>query len=268
MTRSETLSSSLSAGSSPTPNGAGTLEGMVVVVTGAASGIGRATALALAHEGAHVALVARRQQRLEELARQIAALGGRAEVIALDISLPQEARQAVERSVLALGHLDILVNNAGIMLLGPVAGADPSDFSRMLDLNVLAVMNLTHAALDIMKPQKGGHIVNISSVSGRGAGPTSAGYSATKWALGGFSEGLRQEVRLDNIRVTVIEPGVVATELTDHITHQDTKTNYEGRIATMTPLEAEDIAAAVIYALTQPLRVNVNEILIRPLEQG
>ena len=246
----------------------GRLTGKVALVTGASSGIGAATALALTQEGAAVALVARRQDRLDELVRTITAAGGRAEAIALDLSQPHGARDAVARTVAALGGLDILVNNAGLMLLGPVAGADPSDFSRMLDLNVLAVMNLTHAALETMKPQNSGHIVNISSVSGRGAGATSAGYSATKWALGGFSEGLRQEVRLNNVRVTLIEPGVVATELTDHITHQATKSAYEGRIAEMVPLEAEDIAAAVVYAVTQPLRVNVNEILIRPLEQG
>ena len=244
------------------------LSGKVALITGASSGIGAATALALAQEGAAVALVARRQDRLEELAKTITAAGGKAEVIALDIADPAQANEAAARTVSALGGLDILVNNAGIMLLGPVGGADPSDFSRMLDINVLALMNLTHAALGTMTPQKSGHIVNISSVSGRGAGPTSAGYSATKWAVGGFSEGLRQEVRLSNIRVTVIEPGVVATELTDHITHTETKNNYEGRIAGMTPLEAEDIAAAVVYAVTQPLRVNVNEILIRPLDQG
>jgi len=246
----------------------GKLTGKVALVTGASSGIGAATALALAHEGAAVALVARRRDRLEALAQSIAAAGGRAEVIALDIAEAGSAAEAVKRTLEALGGLDILVNNAGLMLLGPVAGAEVSDWERMLDLNVLSLMTLSRAALEHMKPHKSGHIVNISSVSGRGSGPTSAGYSATKWAVGGFSEGLRQEVRLDNIRVTVIEPGVVATELTDHITHTETKTNYEGRIATMTPLEAEDIAAAVVYAVTQPLRVNVNEILIRPLEQG
>ena len=246
----------------------GRLSGKVALITGASSGIGAASALALAQEGAAVALVARRQDRLEELAKTITEAGGRAEVLALDITDPRQAEEAAARTVSALGGLDIVVNNAGIMLLGPVAGADPSDFSRMLDINVLALMNLTHAALKTMKPQKSGHIVNISSVSGRGAGPTSAGDSSTKWAGGGVSEGLRQEVRLDQIRVTVIEPGVVATELTDHITHQDTKSAYEGRIATMTPLEAEDVAAAVVYAVTQPLRVNVNEILIRPLDQG
>ncbi len=246
----------------------GKLTGKVALVTGASSGIGAATALALAHEGAAVALIARRRDRLEALAQSIVAAGGRAEVVALDMAEAGSAEEAVKRTLEAFGGLDIVVNNAGLMLLGPVAGADLSDWERMLNLNVLSLMTLTRAALEHMKPRRSGHIVNISSVSGRGSGPTSAGYSATKWAVGGFSEGLRQEVRLENIRVTVIEPGVVATELTDHITHLETKTNYEGRIATMTPLEAEDVAAAVIYAVTQPLRVNVNEILIRPLEQG
>ncbi|MFC4454020.1 SDR family NAD(P)-dependent oxidoreductase [Deinococcus sonorensis] len=246
----------------------GRLSGKVALVTGASSGIGEATARALAQEGAAVALVARRQDRLEALAAAITQAGGRAEVIALDIAQDEHARDAVRRTVGALGRLDILVNNAGLMLLGPVTGADITDWQRMLDLNVRAVMTLTHAALETMTPQQSGHIVNISSVSGRGASPTSAGYSATKWALGGFSEGLRQEVRLNGIRVTVIEPGVVATELTDHITHTQTKDTYESRIKTITPLEAEDIAAAVVYAVTQPQRVNVNEILIRPLDQG
>ena len=246
----------------------GKLSGKVALVTGASSGIGAATALALAQEGAAVALVARREDRLTDLARTIQGIGGQAAVIPADIARPEEARSAVARTVTELGGLDILVNNAGLMLLGPVAGADPADWHRMMDLNVLALMHLSQAALEPMRQRPGGHIVNISSVSGRGASPTSAGYSATKWAVGGFSEGLRQEVRLDRIRVTVIEPGVVATELTDHITHQDTKTSYESRISTMTPLEPEDIAAAVVYAVTQPERVKVNEILIRPLDQG
>jgi len=245
-----------------------TLAGKVAVVTGASSGIGEATALALAGKGAGVVLVARREERLQELARQVRSAGGRAEVVVADIAQEAQARLAVERAVNAFGRVDILVNNAGLMLLGPVTGADTTDWRRMIDVNLLGLMYTTHAALPHMRTGGGGHIVNISSVSGRGASPTSAGYSASKWGVGGFSEGLRQEVRLDRIRVTVIEPGVVATELTDHITHQDTKTAYEGRIGTMTPLESEDIAAAVVYAVTQPERVNVNEILIRPLDQG
>lgn len=244
------------------------LSGQVAVVTGASSGIGEATARALDAEGAAVVLVARRKDRLDTLAEAIRAEGGQAAVVVADLSDPAQARDAVKGAVDAFGRLDILVNNAGLMLLGPVADADPSDWHRMMDLNVLALMHATQAATQVMIPQGSGHIVNISSVSGRGAGPTSAGYSATKWAVGGFSEGLRQEVRLHGIRVTVIEPGVVATELTDHITHAATKDAYEGRVAQMTPLEAEDIAAAVVYAVTQPQRVNVNEILIRPLDQG
>ncbi len=185
-----------------------------------------------------------------------------------DVADEAQARLAVEHAVSALGRLDILVNNAGLMLLGPVTDADTTDWRRMIDVNLLGLMYATHAAIPHMRGQGGGHVVNVSSVSGRGASPTSAGYSATKWGVGGFSEGLRQEVRTHRVRVTVIEPGVVATELTDHITHQETKSAYEGRIGQITPLEPEDVAAAVVYAVTQPERVNVNEILIRPLDQG
>ena len=246
----------------------GKLDGKVAVVTGASSGIGAATALALAQQGAAVVLAARRADRLEEVARQVREAGGRAEVAVADLAGEAGAHEVVARAVERCGRLDILVNNAGLMLLGPVAGADTEDWRRMVEVNLLGLMYATGAALPAMRAQGGGHVVNISSVSGRGASPTSAGYSATKWGVNGFSEGLRQEVRLDKIRVTVIEPGVVATELTDHITHQETKTTYEGRIGSMTPLEAGDIAAAVVYAVTQPQRVNVNELLIRPLDQG
>ncbi|PYE49368.1 SDR family oxidoreductase [Deinococcus yavapaiensis] len=246
----------------------GRLSGQVAIVTGASSGIGEATALALSAEGAGVVLVARREERLRELQSRIEAQGGRAEIVVADVADESQARLAVERAVGAFGRVDILVNNAGLMLLGPVTNADTTDWRRMIDVNLLGLMYATHAAVPHMKTQGNGHVVNISSVSGRGASPTSAGYSATKWGVGGFSEGLRQEVRLHGIRVTVIEPGVVATELTNHITHQETKTTYEGRISQMTTLESEDIAAAVLYAVTQPKRVNVNEILIRPLDQG
>ena len=246
----------------------GTLAGKVALVTGASSGIGEATALALAEHGASVALVARRKDRLDELAGKIGEMGGQVAVIVSDLAQAGQGAEVVKQAVSALGRLDIVVNNAGVMLLGPLSGGDPSDLSRMMDLNVTALMHLSQAALDVMKPQKSGHIVNISSVSGRGASPLSAGYSASKWAVGGFSEGLRQEAKADRIRVTVIEPGVVATELTDHITHTQTKDAYEGRIKNMEMLQSEDIAAAVVYAVTQPERVNVNELLIRPLDQG
>ncbi|AFZ69665.1 SDR family oxidoreductase [Deinococcus peraridilitoris] len=246
----------------------GKLSGKAAIVTGASSGIGVATALALAGEGAAVVLTARREERLQDVARRIRTAGGQAEVVVADVAKEAQAQEIVQRAMDAFGRIDILVNNAGLMLLGPVVGADTTDWQRMIDVNLLGLMYATHAALPHMQRQGEGHIVNISSVSGRGASPTSAGYSASKWAVGGFSEGLRQEVRLHGIRVTVIEPGVVATELTDHITHQATKSSYEERIKTMTPLEAEDIAAAVTYAVTQPKRVNVNQLLIRPLDQG
>lgn len=246
----------------------GKLAGKVALVTGASSGIGEATALALAEHGAAVALVARRKDRLDELAGKIEGMGGKVAVIVSDLSQPGQARDVMRTAIRVFSRLDILVNNAGVMLLGPLSGGDPSDLTRMMDLNVTALMHLSQAALDVMKPQKSGHIVNISSVSGRGASPLSAGYSASKWAVGGFSEGLRQEAKADRIRVTVIEPGVVATELTDHITHTQTKDMYEGRIKDMEMLQSEDIAAAVVYAVTQPERVNVNELLIRPLDQG
>ncbi|WP_216320529.1 SDR family NAD(P)-dependent oxidoreductase [Deinococcus aestuarii] len=244
------------------------IQGKVAVVTGASSGIGEATALALAGAGARVVLTARRQERLDALAGRIREAGGEAEVAVADASDEGQTRGVIDHASQAFGGVDILVNNAGLMLLGPVTDADTEDWRRMVHLNLLGLMYATHAAIPSMKARGGGHVVNISSVSGRGASPLSAGYSATKWGVGGFSEGLRQEVRLHGIRVTVIEPGVVRTELTDHITHTETKTTYEGRIAQMTPLEPEDIAAAALYAVTQPQRVNVNEILIRPLDQG
>ena len=148
-----------------------------------------------------------------------------------------------------------------------IDGADTEDWRRMVNTNVLGLMYATHAALPIMKAQGEGHIVNISSVAGRLAQAGSGVYNATKWAVGGFSEALRQEVHNDKIRVTIIEPGAVATELTDHITNPEAKQRVKTWVQSLTPLESEDIAAAIVYAVTQPLRVNVNEILIRPTDQ-
>jgi NADP-dependent 3-hydroxy acid dehydrogenase YdfG len=153
------------------------------------------------------------------------------------------------------------------MLLGLVETGRPEDWRRMFDVNLLGLMTTTQAALPLMKAQKGGHFVNISSLAGRVANPGAAAYAATKFGVCAFSESLRREVYKDGIRVTVIEPGVVATELGDHITDAKAKEGLKARIAEMTPLEAEDIAAAVLYATTQPARVNVNEILIRPTTQ-
>lgn len=244
------------------------LTGKVALVTGASSGIGEATALALAAVGAQVAIAARRADRLETLAKRIQENGGQALPIVADVSDEAQTRIMVDKVKSELGRVDILVNNAGVMLLGPIDGADTQDWQRMVNINVLGLMYATHAVLPLMKAQGAGHIVNISSVAGRTASANVGVYNATKWGVCAFSEALRQEVYKDKIRVTVIEPGAVATELTDHITHPATKERTESWVQAMTPLESEDIAAAIVYAVTQPERVNVNEILIRPTEQG
>lgn len=244
------------------------LTGKVALVTGASSGIGEATAFALASAGAGVAIAARRADRLETLAKNIKENGGQALPIVADVSDEAQTRSMVDKVKSELGRVDILVNNAGVMLLGPIDGADTEDWRRMVNINVLGLMYATHAVLPLMKAQGAGHIVNISSVAGRTASANVGVYNATKWGVCAFSEALRQEVYKDKIRVTVIEPGAVATELTDHITHPATKERIASWVQSMTPLESEDIAAAIVYAVTQPERVNVNEILIRPTEQG
>lgn len=246
---------------------AGKLEGKTALVTGASSGIGEATALALAAEGATVAIAARRADRLDALAKRIGESGGKAYSIVADVADEAQARDMVTTANAQMGRIDILVNNAGMMLLGPIGEADTEDWRRMVQTNVMGLMYATHAALPLMKAQGGGHIVNVSSVAGRTAREGSGVYNVTKWGVGAFSESLRQEVSRDKIRVTIIEPGAVKTELQSHITHSETKQGIEQWIASMTPLESEDIAAAIVYAVTQPPRVNVNEILIRPTEQ-
>ena len=245
----------------------GKLEGKVAIVTGASSGIGEATALALAAEGAQVALAARRVERLEALAQRIEAGGERALPLAVDVTEEAQARAMIEQTRQAWGRIDILVNNAGVMLLGPIVGADTEDWRRMVSINLLGLMYATHAVLPVMLAQRQGHIVNVSSVAGRTARAGSGVYNATKWGVGAFSESLRQEVSKDNIRVTIVEPGAVATELTDHITNPAVREDIKAWVSAMTPLQSEDIAASILYAVTQPPHVNVNEILIRPTEQ-
>jgi NADP-dependent 3-hydroxy acid dehydrogenase YdfG len=243
------------------------LDGKVALITGASSGIGEATALALAALGAKVALAARRAERLQKLEKQITDGGGKALSLVTDIADEAQATEMVHKTNSNFGSVDILVNNAGVMLVGPVEGADTSDWQRMININLMGLMYATHAALPLMKAQGGGHIVNISSVAGRVAVPNYAVYNATKFGVGAFSEALRKEVYKDKIRVTVIEPGGVATELADQITNPEFKQHTEQFYQSTTVLESEDIAAAIAYAVTQPPRVNVNEILIRPTDQ-
>lgn len=242
------------------------LAGKVALVTGASSGIGEATAAALAAAGAKVAVAARRVDRLATLAGRIEKAGGTALTIAADIAKGDDVIAMVDKVVSEWGQLDILVNNAGVMLLAPAAEADLDDWRRMIELNLIGLMATTKAALPHLKSAKG-HIVNVSSVAGRVANPGASGYAATKFGVVAFSESLRREVYADKVRVTVIEPGLVRTELGDHITNQEFKAGLEHRLATMEALTAEDIANAILYAVSQPPRVNINEILIRPTDQ-
>jgi len=244
------------------------LEGRKAVVTGASSGIGEATAAALAREGAAVALGARRKDRLESLAERIVGDGGTAHTFEVDVTDENVARSFIESAAGEMGGLDMLVNNAGVMLLGPVAGADTEEWRQMIEVNLLGLLYCTHAALPVMGGDGGGHIVNVSSVAGRTANLGSAVYNMTKWGVVGFSEALRQEALHANVRVTCVEPGFVDTELQGH---NENPMVVEGmkkmREEMGDVLEAEDIANAILYALSQPERVALNEILIRPTKQ-
>ena len=242
------------------------LAGRVALVTGASSGIGRAVALALAREGADVAVAARRTDRLDVLRGELLELGVRGLVLGLDVSDEAACRDAVARTVAELGGLDLLVNNAGVMLLGTVEGADTEDWRRMMGTNVLGLMYLTHAALPHLL-QRRGVLVQMSSTAGRTARAGVAAYNASKWAVNAFSEGLRQEVTARGVRVVVIEPGIVATELREHITQPAARERIQASAAAIRQLQPEDIAAAVVYAATQPEHVAVNEILVRPTDQ-
>ena len=246
----------------------GALEGKVAAVTGASSGIGEATALALAGEGCAVALGARRKDRIEALAERIETDGGRALAIETDVSDEDSANAFIAGAHEQLGGLDILVNNAGVMLLGPVAGADTGEWRQMMEVNGLGLLYCTHAALPIMGAAGSGHVVNISSVAGRSASMGVGVYNFTKWGVTGFSEALRQECSHANVRVTIIEPGFTESELAGHNTNPMVLERVEqireeyGEI-----LKSEDIADAIAWAVTRPNRVNVNEILIRPTGQ-
>ncbi|MBD2212718.1 SDR family NAD(P)-dependent oxidoreductase [Nostoc linckia FACHB-104] len=245
----------------------GKLDSKVAIITGASSGIGEATAIALAAEGATVVLAARRGDRLNALAEKIATIGGKALPIITDVTDEAQVQNLVDKTKTEFGRIDILVNNAGIAAIGAIDGGNTSDWKEMINLNLLGLLYVTHAVLPILKAQGAGHIVNISSVAGRTARVGIGVYNATKWGVNGFSESLRQEVCKQNIRVTIIEPGLVNTEISDRISDPIAKQNIEERRRSVTPLESEDIAAAIAYAVTQPSRVNVNEILIRPTLQ-
>ena len=243
------------------------LDGRVALITGASSGIGAATALLLAKAGARVAMAARRTDRLNELAERIRHASGEAISIPADVADQASAEQMVTTTVERFGKLDILVNNAGVMYLAKFTDGNPAEWRRMLEVNLLGLFCASRSALSHMKRAGRGHIVNVSSVAGRLGFPSGAVYSATKFGVTGFSDALRHEVRADKIRVTVIEPGAVATELGSHVTDSAAKKQLEGWQANMRQLQSEDIAAAILYAVEQPDRVDVNEILVRPTNQ-
>ena len=241
------------------------LEGKVAAITGASSGIGEATALALAAEGAAVALAARREDRVAGLASRIEEDGGRALAVATDVTDETQANAFVARANEELGGLDVLVNNAGVMLLGPVAGAPTDQWRQMIEVNLLGLLYCTHAALPIMGAAGSGDIVNVSSVAGRTASFGSGVYNMTKWGVVGFSEALRQECGRAGVRVTAIEPGWVDTELQGHNEHPAVVAGMKKAMEKVERvLDADDIARAITFAVTQPPHVSINEMLIRP----
>jgi NADP-dependent 3-hydroxy acid dehydrogenase YdfG len=239
------------------------MSGKVALVTGASSGIGEAIALALSAAGAQVAAGARRQDRLAALAERAP---GEVLPLELDVADQHSVRAAVESTVQRFGRLDVLVNNAGLMLNGLIDGADTTEWDRMIGTNLLGTLYMTHAALPHLLESQG-TVVQVSSTSGRIANAGAGVYAATKFGVNAFSESLRQEVTARGVRVVVVEPGFTATELTSHISDPGSRAMAAQLATQMRTLQPHDIAAAVLYAVTQPAHVAVNEILIRPSDQ-
>ena len=243
------------------------LDGKVAVITGASSGIGEATAEALAAEGVTVVVAARREDRLDDLVGRINGNGGEALAIACDVTDEEQAHDLIQRAKDEFGRVDVLVNNAGVMQLSRVEKGLSEEWRRMFDVNVLGLLYATEAAIEVMKEQGSGHLVNISSLAGRSSRAMLGVYSGTKFAVNAISEALRQELQEDSIRVTMVEPGAVETELPEHISDEEAQEAISGLVGELEPLQPEDIAAAITYVIAQPARVSVNEILIRPTQQ-
>jgi NADP-dependent 3-hydroxy acid dehydrogenase YdfG len=247
------------------------LNGTVALVTGASSGIGAATARALARQGAVVALAARRAERLDELAAELRRDRGRAFVIETDVTRRDEAFSAVERTVAELGRLDIVINNAGVMLLGLALDAPIEEWEQMVDLNIKGLLYIAHASLPHLlkaaegSPRRVSDLVNISSVAGRVARAGASVYDMTKFGVVAFSEALRQEVTKRHVRVSLVEPGLVKTELQSHLRPEIRA--QRAPLDQIAWLQADDVADAIQYIVTRPRHVAINEILIRPTEQ-
>jgi NADP-dependent 3-hydroxy acid dehydrogenase YdfG len=245
----------------------GRLDSKVAVVTGASSGIGEAAAQALAAEGAAVVVAARREERLSDLVELIKSDGGKALAVECDVTDEGQAHDLIRQAKDEFGQVDILVNNAGVMQLSKVEKGLSDEWRTMFEVNVLGLLYTTDAAIEVMKEQSSGHLINISSLASRGTRPGLGVYSGTKMAVNGISEALRQELLEDNIRVTMVEPGVVETELPEHITDEEAQEGIQGMLGSIEPLQPEDIANAIVYVVAQPARVSINEILIRPSQQ-
>lgn len=244
------------------------LEGRVAVVTGASSGIGTAVAETLSEAGAAVCVVARRKERLEALVRRLEEAGGKALACRADVSRRADVEGAVQSAVRRWGQVDILVNNAGVMPLSPVADGRVEDWDRMIDVNLKGVLYGIAAVLPGMRMRGDGHIVNVGSVAGRRPFPGGTVYAATKFAVRALSAGIQLELSAeDGIRVTDIQPGVVDTELMDHIPSETIQGRFAETWQRRRALWPGDVAQAVLFAVTAPTRVNVNEILIRPTDQ-
>jgi NADP-dependent 3-hydroxy acid dehydrogenase YdfG len=242
------------------------IEGKVIVITGASSGMGEAAARHLSAQGSSVVLGARRVERLQALAGEITAAGGKALAVETDVTNREQVKRLVDTAVESYGRIDVLINNAGIMPLSPLERLKVDEWDRMIDVNLKGVLYGIAAALPHMKKQKSGHIINLSSVAGHKLFGGSAVYSATKFGVRALSEGLRQEVKPYNIRTTIISPGAVKTELLDHISEMDVQKanrDYVGEVG----VPADSFARIVAFVISQPAELDINEVLFRPTSQ-
>lgn len=238
----------------------------VIVITGASSGMGEAAARHLADQGARIVLAARRSDRIDALAKDISAKGGKAIAVATDVTRADDVQKLVDTAISMWGRIDVLINNAGVMPLSSLDQAKVSEWDMMIDVNLRGVLHGIAAALPIMKAQQSGHIINTASVAGHLVFPTSAVYSATKFAVRAVTEGLRKEASAYNVRATIISPGAVSTELLDHISDKDVQAanqDYVGKVG----IPPDSYARMVAFAISQPEDVGVNEIIFRPTAQ-
>ena len=241
------------------------LSGRVAIVTGASSGLGQATARALVAAGAGVVLAARRRARLEQLRDELRSAGGRVLAVPTDVADYDQTAELVETTRREFGQVDILINAAGVMLPAPIERADPADWKRMIDVNLTGVLFACRATLPVMKKQGSGHIVNISSTSGFMHAPMFGVYNATKFGLGAFTEVLRREAYPD-VRITLFAPGPAESELTEQIADEQVRQQIEEYVQGLHPLDADDVAGALVWVLTQPERIAVSEIVYRPTD--